>query len=198
MPRHIPTFVASALIATLAWTTAAGAAPGEKLNFAAPSAVWLTGDSTLHPYKSTASQLQASVAVTPGANGAVKFADLEVVIPVKGLKSGQGALDDNMVKALSGDKFPTIRFASPGGEFRVAGSGAVTIEAAGTLTVAGVSKPTTITASGTASGGVLKLKGSQALKMSTFGVKPPVLMGGMIKTEDQVVVHFDMTTPWKR
>jgi polyisoprenoid-binding protein YceI len=162
------------------------------LSFAPAGKIWLTGDSTLHAYTSTAKQYQASVGSAGRTASGVTFSDLEVVIPVQALKSGEGALDDNMYKALQASKFATIRFSAPSGTLRQVRPGVIEAEVKGQLAIAGTTRPTSIKATGTIAGNALKLKGSKELTMSEFGVKPPVILGGMIKCSDRVVVHFDL------
>jgi len=89
------------------------------------SQVYLTGNSTLHPYASTSTLTQV-VAVLALGNDAeatapvaevltdiahrAPFQKFEVTIPVKGLKSGESGLDKNLYKALKSDQAPEIRF----------------------------------------------------------------------------------------
>lgn len=150
-------------------------AAAHPVTFAPTSKIWLEGDSTLHRYHSTATQW------TLRADSELHA--LAVEIPVRGLKSGEGALDDNLYKALKADRFPTIRFAAQ--HCRIQGK---QIEAAGQLTVAGVSRPVTVHATGDAS----HVTGTVELAMTSFGVQPPVLLAGAIKCSDKLVVKFDL------
>jgi polyisoprenoid-binding protein YceI len=150
-------------------------AAAQPVTFAPTSKIWLEGDSTLHRYHSTATQWSIH------ADGELRA--LTVEIPVRGLKSGEGALDDNLYKALKADRFPTIRFAATHG--RIQGK---QLEAAGQLTVAGVTRPVTVHASGDAT----HVTGTVELAMSRFGVQPPVLLAGAIKCSDKIVVRFDL------
>src|SRR5689334_21280185 len=90
-----------------------------KLVLAPQSRVWLTGDSTLHPYTSTATAvdfiaaLQRPAAESPNLATRLAESDISsftVTIPVAYLKSGEKGLDKNMHKALKSEKFPTIEF----------------------------------------------------------------------------------------
>ncbi|MFN3430738.1 MAG: YceI family protein [Candidatus Sericytochromatia bacterium] len=162
------------------------------LTFAPAGKIWLTGDSTLHAYTSTAKQYQASVGSASRSAAGVTFSDLEVVIPVQAMKSGEGALDDNMYKALQAAKFATIRFSAPTGTLRQVRPGVIEADVKGQLSIAGTTRATSLKATGTLTGNTLKLKGTKELTMSEFGVKPPVILGGMIKCSDRIVVHFDL------
>lgn len=189
-----PALALLALAPIAAWAPAAPALAGapERLAFAAPSKVWLTGDSTLHPYSSTSTRLGGGVTVTRGADGQARYVDLDVVIPVTTLKSGNGQLDDNMYRALQAAKHPTIRFAAAGGPFTVSPAGAVKVEAKGRLTIAGAAQDVAVTTTGRLADEVYRLAGKQELLMSAFGIAPPVLMGGLIRCSDRIVVHYDL------
>jgi len=106
-----------------------------------------------------------------------------VEIPVRGLKSGEGALDDNLYKALKADRFPTIRFAATNCHVGSAG-----VDADGQLSVAGRTQPVSVHAHGD----LAHLTGTVELRMSQFGVQPPVLLAGAIRCRDAITVHFDL------
>jgi polyisoprenoid-binding protein YceI len=179
----------------LAWlgvVPASVAGAPERLSFGAGSRVWLEGDSTLHPYKATATQFDAVADVTAQTPDAVRLSDLSVSIPVRNLKSGENGLDDNMYKALQASRYPTIRFSAPAAVVRVAGSGSAVAEIKGRLSIAGVDRDVLLQASGMRSGGTWRLSGSEPLNMSQYGIEPPVLFGGLIKCTDRITVRFEL------
>ena len=164
----------------------------------AGSRVWLEGTSTLHPYESTASQVLLSLVMDPAApaaglaDGAAAQAParMTVRIPVAGLKSPHAALDANLRKALKADKYPDIVFAMDG--YAVGKGTSPALSAKGSLTVAGVAKPETLEAALSRRGDLLVVDGEQPLLMTDFGIKPPTMMLGAIKTGDKVVVKFHL------
>lgn len=184
---HAALATAFCTVAVLGATPASFAAKGG-IDFLPESKIWLEGDSTLHRYEATAKKFQASA----DWDGKGALSGLEVVIPVKDLKSNNGDLDKNMHNALKAAQHGTIRFSVGTGTLTIAPSGAATARADGQLTIAGTKKPVTVTAEGKRTGDTLRLKGSRSLMMSEFGVQPPVLMMGAIKVADKVTVHFDL------
>jgi len=185
----VNTLLAGVLI-VLATTARAGS-----LVLAPESRLWLEGDSTLHPYKSTATQLavvgEAAAESPAGLLQAGAVAGFALTVPVKGLKSGKKGLDENLYKAVQAEEHPDILFrmdrfsAVPSGEgFRVTAEGA--------LTVAGREKPVTLEADAEIAGGRLRVTGTEPLLMTDFGIKPPALMLGAIKTRNEVVIHYDI------
>ncbi|HEY9898213.1 MAG TPA: YceI family protein [Pantanalinema sp.] len=168
----------------------AAKAPG--ISISPESKIWVEGDSTLHAFsfKSKNHNVEAS-----GSGSGPRLDKLDVEIPVKGLKSGDGALDGNMYRAMEADKYPTIRFSLSNAKVKAAAGGDVDVDATGTLTIAGTEKPITLKAEGSLDGKTFRLKGSKELMMSDYGVKPPVisLLIAKISVKDRIVVKYDLT-----
>jgi polyisoprenoid-binding protein YceI len=119
------------------------------------------------------------------------FQRFEVVIPVRGLKSGEGLLDKNMYKALKAKDVPEIRFLLQSYRTLPAGEGgAMPFEAAGSLSISGVQKPVTLRGTARVEGDRLRVDGDYDLVMTDYGVKPPTLFLGTIKVADPVQIHF--------
>jgi polyisoprenoid-binding protein YceI len=178
--------LATASLLTLSPATLAG--PTTVVTFGADSKLWIEGDSTLHRYHSTARSWQLNATMAPDQSG---FTRLEAVVPVKELKSGDGGLDKNMYATLKADQFPSIRFTLSRGKLKGAGPN-VQADAEGRLTIAGVDRPVTLHAEGTLTGTTLHLTGVKELKMSEFGITPPVMMMGAITCSDAIEVHYDL------
>jgi polyisoprenoid-binding protein YceI len=167
-------------------------APGSRLS--------LEGQSTLHAYSSTATKVEAAAefdgtfaAGSPDARAAVAagaLKSLRVAVPVAGLKSGEGGLDKNMQKALKQDTAPVIRFTLVDYKAEEAKDGSLLVKAHGRLSIAGVEKETVVEASCRFGPGGVEVSGAKDVLMSEFGIKPPVMMLGTIKTADKVVVRF--------
>jgi len=68
----------------------------------------------------------------------------------------------------------------------------VTINAAGTLSMAGASRPVSLSANGKElPNGDLQLTVSQKIKMTDYNMQPPVMFLGTIKVGDEITVRFD-------
>lgn len=183
------------------------ALPAESLPEARPrialgptSQLMLRGKSTLHDYESAATRMELSVEIAePLPDGASPLARLALpgavksivlTIPVEALKSEKGeGLDKNMYKALKATANPNIVFritfpatasGPDGGSFRVAGE----------LEVAGCVKPIEVDVRASETPDGIMLEGSKALLMTDFGIKPPTMFLGTLKTADRVVVEW--------
>ncbi len=202
--RRVLLLVAAASCCSLAAislaASAAPAAPASSLTLAPGSKLWLEGDSTLHKFSSNATQVEAAAeldaalaAGSPDARAAVAggaLKSLRVAVPVAGLKSGESGLDKNLQKALKQDSAPVIRFTLVDYKAEEAKDGSLLLEAHGKLAIAGVEKDTVVEAACRFGPGGVEVTGAKDVLMSDFGVKPPVLMLGAIKTADKVVVRF--------
>ena len=59
------------------------------------------------------------------------------------------------------------------------------------MTIAGITKPITMQVKVFMPGkGVVEIEGSESIKMTDYGVKPPVALLGMLKTGDAIAVKF--------
>ncbi len=172
------------------------------------STLWLVGDSTLHPFTCHTTELTIDPAldrakVASGSHSAAivaamlqlnALAKLDVMIPVKSLKSKEASLDKNMYKALNADSYPTIFFHLS--SYRVhastINSHGSRVTALGTLTIAGRERPIELIAETALADKSLRVQGEYALLMTEYGIKPPTLMMGTIKVRDPVAIHFDV------
>lgn len=162
------------------------------------SRVRLEGDSTLHPYWSEASRFTAvltmdadaaTAAAVSAAVAAGKPATMTVTIPVANLKSEHSGLDKNLRKALSAAKHPDIVYSLERYEAAPLKDG-LRLGVKGALTIAGASQPAVLNATATVSGSLFIVEGQQALLMTDFGVKPPVMMLGAVKTANKIIVKY--------
>ena len=161
------------------------------------SKLWLVGDSSLHAYSSTAHNLKVACGFQSDkpvyeqmTSGQLK--SLDVVVPVKDMRSGKDGLDKNMQKALKAEENPNILFHLE--KYTVTPSTiqsqGMAIKAMGILEVAGVKKEITLDGTLTQEGRGLRIQGVEDLLMTDYGVKPPKIL--MIKTANEVKVHYDL------
>lgn len=165
---------------------------------AAGGRVWLEGDSTLHRYGAEAKGFSAKLELPQDALADVaaalrdgKATGLVVTVPVAKLSSGEDKLDENMQKTLKGAEHPTISFRMRSYRAVPAANG-FDVEAQGDLTVAGVQRQVTVKARAHPISGGVKLTGAVPLLMTDYGIKPPVMMLGTIKTKNEVSVKFEL------
>lgn len=184
-----------------AWAQTATAAK-MGLALTTSSTLRLEGDSNVHKWSSVASVMRVSGsfgdAETPDSPEALWNAvragqpvRAELRIPVDGLKSGKDKLDANLVKALRGNEYPEIVYKLEKYQAKAAGD-SMLVTLTGKLSVAGKDQPHAMTVSLRPEAAGLRLKGHTELTMTQFGIKPPTMMLGTLRTHDDVVVLIDL------
>lgn len=194
-----PLFLLAALPLTAAEPAAAATT---SFNLAPGSRLWLAGDSTLHPYTITATKVEVAAGIDAAAAegpAAVRAAvargglrSLRLSVAVADLKSGESGLDKNMRKALKQDQAPVIRFTLADYQTESAKDDGLVVKVRGRLAIGGVEKDAVVTGECRFGPDGLEVTGTDDILMSDFGVKPPTLMFGAIKTADKVAVHFTL------
>ena len=154
----------------------------------------VSGTSTLHDWdmKSSKGEFDALISV---ANNKVIFSQLSFTVPAESLKSGHGMMDRNTYKALNTENNPNISFVLLSGNVTSLGANAYQLNGIGKLTIAGKTIQTDL---------VVMMKynpadnsflctGTKKFKMTEFGVKPPTVMLGAIKTGDDISISHNLT-----
>jgi polyisoprenoid-binding protein YceI len=159
--------------------------------------VTIAGTSNIHNYSAwtdtvrvTRVKLAAPMApaafwdeiVKPGA-----LEGFEVSIPAATLTSPKAGLDKNMHKALKVDTHPDITFRLARLERATTGA----LMAIGTLRIAGVEREVALALKTERRDATLVVKGELPLLMTDYGIKPPIAMLGMLKTDPKVTVTFE-------
>jgi polyisoprenoid-binding protein YceI len=187
------------LLATLA--TTAAAQETARVAVAPESKLWIEGTSNLHGWSCKAEKLDAEIEFDAAAAAQVSVAPpkalkkVEVKVPVRSLKCGHGAMDDNLYKALNAEAAPNISyilatFEATNGESK----DTFTLKTVGTLTIAGKENKLTMDVTATRLGdGTVKATGMVPIKMTDYGIKPPTAIFGRLKTGDEVKVNFELS-----
>ncbi len=198
--RNVPSFISIIFLCTLAL---AQTGPSRRLFIQPESKLWLEGKSTLHDYSFSNSEITGTIELdssyyTTKDLTEIKnlFSQVEIVIPVKKIRSENEKMNENMYEALKAEEHPNILF-------RLIESGIVSdssrgnqgpeIKIKGKLSVAGkenIIEMNVTLAKG--ENGSLGVRGSKELLMTDFNIDPPSFMLGILKTDNRVVVKFDL------
>jgi len=189
---------AAALLASLA--TIAGA-QDTRVSVGSESKLWIEGTSNLHGWTCKATTLDAAIDLDAALAAQIATAPpkalkrVQVKVPVKSLKCGHDAMDNNLYKALKADESTDISyilatFEAVPGEMK----DTFTLHTVGSLTVAGSENKIEmdVVASRMPDGSVMA-KGLVPIKMTDFGIKPPTAIFGRLKTGNEVKINFELT-----
>ena len=193
--------ITSALVVALLLVAASMPAAENWTRYAAQpigSKVKIDGTSTLHDWTMEGSIIGGFVEFDPGFEAAPKpgivGARVQVTMPVRSFKSGKNEMDNVMQQAMKQEKYPKIEYRleemslkeapkSPEGPFQ--------FDTKGELTVAGVTnKISMLVKMERIEKTKLKFSSSAPLKMTAFGVTPPVKFG-LFRTGDDIKISFD-------
>lgn len=174
------------------------------------SRLWIEGGSNVHAWRSDATEIQGFIntgALFAGylgtGLGEAGFAvndspQVEVFIPISGIRSGHRIMDKITRDALKANLQPKIHYQLLSAELvgRADGAdGQFQFRTIGALAVAGetITAVMTVTVRIEADG-LLFAEGQLPMRMSSFGISPPVALLGMLKTHDEVTIHFRLVT----
>jgi polyisoprenoid-binding protein YceI len=162
------------------------------------SKLWIAGTSTVRSFQCQAATFDATLGGTaPNAVAAVlagdkAVSDIVVTVPAEKLDCRNSTMNEHMRKALKVEKYPTILFRVTSYDLAKAANG-VSVTLNGVLTLGGVEKPITIDATAKpGENGTLVVSGTQEVRMTEFGLKPPTLMLGTLKVDERVKVGFEV------
>lgn len=187
-------------LSALALATTAAAQELTRVNANADSKLWIDGTSNLHGWTCRAEKLDAAIDLDRlGASQLMvsppkALKRVEVKVPVRSLKCGHGAMDDNLYKALNADASPDVsyimaRFEAVPGDAK----DSFTLKTVGTLTINGKENPLAMDVVATRlPDGTVKAVGVVPIKMTDYGIKPPTAIFGRLKTGDEVKVNFEL------
>ena len=158
------------------------------------SAVTVEGTSTLHNFELTSKTVSGTVLLSTGGTN-LTLEKISISIPVKGLHSGKDGMDENMYESLNADSHPMITFESSSITQAAANdSGKSELLVDGILTINGVSKNISMNvAAKNLDGKRYSFDGSKTLRMSDYGIEPPTMFFGTVKTGNGITVHFSVT-----
>lgn len=158
--------------------------------------VTIHGTSNLHDWNETVGTVSGAGMVSSNSDGSFNLNSLSIVMEVHSIKSTEGsAMNNNTYKALKADADPeiTLKLSNPINSIK-AKSGEAAVSAKASLTIAGVTKTIDILVKASMpEQGKLVFEGSQAIKMTDYGINPPTALFGTLKTGNEITISFKTT-----
>lgn len=155
--------------------------------------VQISGTSTLHEWTEKSDKGISEATFTITNNKLTNVSGLTFTVLAQSLKSEHTAMDNNTYKALKTDKNPNITFVADATTVSPVDAVTYTIKATGKLTIAGNTKVTDVVATGKLNADKsITVTGNKKFKMTEYGIKPPSVMLGTIKTGDDVTITYNL------
>ena len=148
----------------------------------------ISGSSTVRNWTCTA---QGTIAITPATAGTPVpgfdkgVQSATVTVPLKAFQCPDAEMTQHLNEAMKSDKFPEVVYRLEKYEL-AAGQP----QAAGTLTVTGVTRPVTFPITLTAVDKGVQVAGNTRIEFATFGLEPPAVFLGMLKVGPQLRIEF--------
>lgn len=166
---------------------------------AEPSSLTISGTSTLHDWTCDVPTIEGRLQAQPADSAAPAIASLtstQVTIPVEAIECHKDRMNRNLRKAMDANAYPTILFTLETADVAPLPDSSdawMRVDATGELIIAGTRNTITLPVKAQQQAdGALRFVGSTTFKMSTWGVEPPSVMLGTIKTGDEITIDFDV------
>ncbi len=163
------------------------------------STMVIKGTSSIHDWEATVEQMNVNMQLAPGQLEQETLSSpvesFSITVPVESIESGKGGMNRKIYGALKEDDHPQIMFELQSTELNGADatSESFTLQATGTLTVAGNSKEVTFPVNATrVDANSFRFEGSYSLNMKDYDVDPPSAMFGAIKSGEEVEIVFNI------
>lgn len=167
------------------------------------SRVWLTGSANIVDFQCVAGIIESIGTISgidtsrshSGPHGKVT---LEVKIPISKLNCGKPGINRDMKKTLNSDEHPFITYRLDENKSHRTSAQSSTnsffkIETDGDLIISGFKRAETIKLDGQFIGAwQFRVKGQHSVLMSDYELDPPTPLMGLIKVNDELIVHFDV------
>ncbi|MEQ1747300.1 MAG: YceI family protein [Saprospiraceae bacterium] len=177
--------------------------PPEKKRYSIvkPSRLYLRGTTNVNKFTCECEDqfVLQELEITDDTDAGARFKNARLSMMTRKFNCRNGKIDRDMQKALKAEEYPKIEIELLETRQKTEGlqnpeSDWFDIEAKVNVTITGVTKEKQIKAKAKKlSTGQFALKGSEALNMSEFSIVPPTAMFGLIKVNDQITFHFDLT-----
>ena len=153
----------------------------------------ISGTSTLHDWDMKSTKGSADANFDFAGDKLTGISGLNFNMPAESLKSEHSMMDKNAYKALKTDDNKNISFVQSSATVSHLDATTYQLKLVGKLTIAGTTKVTDLvaTAKYNPADKSFTVSGSKKFNMSEYGVKPPTVMMGTIKTGDMLTVTFN-------
>lgn len=188
-------FLVLLLLASLA-----GATDRAHFSAAPASTVTIIGTSTLHEWKMQGAAIKGTIDLAPEIAADPLKAEawksdapalVSVNIPVAAIKSEHTRMNNIMLDAMKAKSFPEIHYELLEAASTTGTADSFVVATKGKLTIAGVTRDLQMNVTAKRDGeNRYVLSGDAPVKMTDFGITPPVTMLGTLKTGDEVKVSF--------
>ncbi len=111
-------------------------------------------------------------------------------IPVHRFKASNPRMYDDFLSLLKAEEYPYLRISLLTGDTDREGKSKISINERISVTIAGVTREYTVNCLVSQCAAGLVLKGMQTVRLTDFGLSPPVRLKGIVKVDNEIDVKF--------
>lgn len=164
-----------------------------KLNGSKDNLVKVSGKSNVHDWTMTAENPVCEAAFATEENVPKSLNSLSFSVNAKSLKSESTSMNNRTYKAIKADAYPQITFKLREATVTPLQKNKFSVNATGTLTIAGVSKVITLQVNGEVkSDNTIVCSGQEKIKLTDYGIQPPSFMLGAMKVGNDLSIAFTL------
>jgi len=158
---------------------------------ASKSSITIEGTSTLHDWKIESDIINGEIDAPSIANWKDGGTVVKVAIPVESIKADHGRMTRIMQDALKASQNQQITYELTAAQLQTNNDDSFVVKTKGKLTIAGTTRDIDMNVDGKRlTPTTYMLNGSAPIRMTDYGIKPPVTMMNTLKTGDDVKVSF--------
>ncbi len=155
--------------------------------------VGVSGTSSLHDWEMKLVKFDVSANLEKNDDGSYTLNDASFLTEAKHLTSEKSMMENKAHDALKSEDHPEIAFHQTKGNISISPTDN-NFQIRGDLTIAGQTRPIVVKLNGKFNeADQFQVTGNTSLKMTDFDIKPPKVMLGAIKTNDEVSIELDLT-----
>lgn len=167
-----------------------------KLNGTKDNLIKVSGKSNVHDWTMTAENPVCEAVFTEfraEENIPKSLTSLSFSVNAKSLKSESTSMNNRTYKAIKADAYPQITFKLRESTVNPLQKNKFSLNATGTLTIAGVSKVITLQVNGEVkSDNTIVCTGQEKIKLTDYGIQPPSFMLGAMKVGNDLSIAFTL------
>ncbi|HEV8233772.1 MAG TPA: YceI family protein [Gemmatimonadaceae bacterium] len=192
--------ITGSVVSAQQFRRSSGVAMPLRLSVRPDSRLWLEGSSNIRDWRCDATTLDASIDLDDGAaydasdKAIERLRRVQVRVPTYALTCGRSQMDNIMYKALRVDDAPDCRQIV--GHFEVVSrsdDADHSLVMQGTLRIAGRERVVRVPVEVQQQrDGSLRAQGALPILMTDYGITPPKALFGVLRTENRIVVKFDL------
>ena len=151
----------------------------------------ILGTSSIQDWQCATTELSGDARMLTFGDELISLREVRIKIPVASLKSEHPVMDKNTHASLRAETNPNITFVMTEVLSMQFTDGQYTLMTRGRLSVAGATRIIDLPVQGFRQGGKrLVFQGSYRLDMIDYGIKPPAIAFGVIRTDEVVTIEF--------